>query len=172
MTRIPSKEAPRRISSWLIRDLEAVTAELIILICHGMTNSESIASDSCPTMHPQKRPINFFLSTLLYRGPSLEKSAPPPVACLPFQPLPFPRSIEGDSPKGCGHDANGPENCFDLVSLRRLRTKKLHLKEVQNCIWSIPRGSKPDFFSPQKGNFHPTQILILAQKSRKQVNLS
>ena len=76
------------------------------------------------------------------------------------------------SPKGCGHDANGPENCSDQVSLRRLRTKKLHLKEVQNCIWSIPRGSKPDFFSPQKGNFCPTQILILAQKSRKIVNLS
>ena len=83
MTRIPSKEAPRRISSWLIRDLEAVTAELIIF-CHGMTNSESIASDSCPTMHPQKRPINFFLSILLYTDQPTQKTAPPRMAFLPF----------------------------------------------------------------------------------------
>ena len=46
---------------------------------------------------PQMRPINFFLSTLLYTDQPTQKTAPPPVACLPFQPLPFQRSSKGDS---------------------------------------------------------------------------
>ena len=75
--------------------------KLIGLICGERSLRDSIGKHSqiliCASP-PQKRPINFFLSTLLYTDQPTQKTAPPPVACLPFQPLPFQRSAEGNSP--------------------------------------------------------------------------
>ena len=47
---------------------------------------------------PAEAAGQFFLSTLLYTDQPTQKTAPPPVAFLPFQLLPFQRSAEGDSP--------------------------------------------------------------------------
>ena len=63
-----------------------------------MVHGQLIGLVCVPSQFPQKRPINFFLSTLLYTDQPTQKTAPTPVACLPFQPLPFQRSSEGDSP--------------------------------------------------------------------------
>ena len=48
---------------------------------------------------PADEADQFFLGTLLYTDQHTEKTAPPPVACLPFQPLPFQRSAEDRFPK-------------------------------------------------------------------------
>jgi hypothetical protein len=51
-----------------------------------------------PPAVPVKEADQIFFSTLLYTDQPTQKTAPPPVACLPFQPLPFLISSEGDSP--------------------------------------------------------------------------
>ena len=131
------KDNSKHVPSHAMEQLLSLLIEASGDPCFGLHSAQFVE----PASYSVLGYISMNCSTLRMIQPT-EKTAPPPVACLPFQPLPFPISSEGGSPKGCGNDANGPENYSDLVSLWRLRTKNLHLKEVQNCIWSIPRGSK------------------------------
>jgi len=92
-----------------------------------------------PPQPPQKRPINFFLNTLLYRGSSLEKTAPPPVASPPVTRTLIPLSYFLNHEKshflkfqGSGvKDSGNTRKCLHLVPTPHSPEKRKPL----NLFW-------------------------------------
>ena len=101
------------------------------------------------------RLINFFLSTLLYRDQPNQKTAPPPVACLPFQPLPFQRSIEDRFTKRVRTWSKWTRKLLRFGLTSAAEDEEIALKRGPKLHLEHPERVETRFFFTSKGQFLP-----------------